>query len=272
MTNDRQPNPLERPLEGHTVLITGAAGDIGRATAQVCRDAGAELLLADVHEAVHGVADELSGDGSPVATTVFDVTDEDAVTAALRSWANDGLMADRLFNNAGYQGDFANIIDQRSADVRRVLDINVVGVFNVLTAFSRILIEAGRPGVVVNTASMAHGGPPNMAAYGASKAAVVALTKTAAKDLAPMNIRVNSVSPAFIGPGAMWDRQVQLQAETPSQYFADTETEVADQMIGSVPMRRYGSLQEVAQAVLFLLSDQSSYITGFDLHVSGGAL
>jgi NAD(P)-dependent dehydrogenase (short-subunit alcohol dehydrogenase family) len=119
---------------------------------------------------------------------------------------------------------------------------------------------------------MAQGGAPNMAAYSASKAAVVALAKTAAKDLAAASIRVNSVSPAFIGPGAMWDRQVALQAGTPSQYFSDDPGEVAAQMIGSVPLRRYGSLDEVASAVLFLLSDESSYITGFDLHVSGGAV
>ena len=125
---------------------------------------------------------------------------------------------------------------------------------------------------MVNTASMAKGGAPNMAAYSASKAAVVALTKTAAKDLAPDSIRVNSVSPAFIGPGLMWDRQVQLQADTPSQYFADDPDEVAAQMIGSVPLRRYGSLDEVAAAVLFLLSDDASYITAFDIEISGGAV
>ena len=110
-----------------------------------------------------------------------------------------------------------------------------------------------------------------MAAYSASKAAVIALTKTAAKDLAAQSIRVNSVSPAFIGPGVMWDRQVALQAQTPSQYFADDPQMVAAQMLASIPMRRYGSLDEVASAVLFLLSDEASYITAFDIEVSGGA-
>lgn len=110
-----------------------------------------------------------------------------------------------------------------------------------------------------------------MAAYSASKAAVIALTKTAAKDLASNSIRVNSISPAFIGPGDMWDRQVQLQADTPSQYFSDDPAEVATQMISAVPLRRYGSLDEVAAAARFLLSDEASYITGFDLEVSGGA-
>jgi NAD(P)-dependent dehydrogenase (short-subunit alcohol dehydrogenase family) len=79
-----------------------------------------------------------------------------------------------------------------------------------------------------------------MVAYSASKAAVIALTKSAAKDLAASSIRGNSISPAFVGPGAMWDRQVELQANTPSQYFSDDPSDVAAQMIGSVPMRRYG--------------------------------
>ena len=111
-----------------------------------------------------------------------------------------------------------------------------------------------------------------MAAYSASKAAVIALTKTAAKDLAQHGIRVNSVSPAFIGPGEMWDRQVELQARTSSQFYSDSPDEVANEMIASVPLRRYGSLDEVAAAVQFLLSDEASYITAFDIEVSGGAM
>ncbi len=181
------------------------------------------------------------------------------------------ITVDLLFNNAGYQGDFANIIDYDVADFRRVLDINVTGMFIVLQHFARCLVAAGLPGAIVNTASMAHGGTPNMAAYSASKAAVIALTKTAAKDLAHHTIRVNSISPAFIGPGLMWDRQVELQAGTPSQYFTDDPDEVSAQMISSVPLRRYGSLDEMAAAAQFLLSDESSYITGFDIEVSGGA-
>ena len=97
------------------------------------------------------------------------------------------------------------------------------------------------------------------------------MTKSAAKDLAPHRIRVNSVSPAFIGPGAMWDRQVELQAAAGTQYFPADQERVADMMISSVPMRRYGSLDEVIDVVLWLLSDQSSYVTGVNIEVSGGA-
>lgn len=262
-----------RRFEGRTALVTGAGGDIGRATAIRLAAEGARVILADLRDAVDDTAAacrDVDPDGEPIVTR-FDVTQDDEVDAAFDELHSSGVVADLLFNNAGYQGSFANIVDAEAAELRRVLDVNVTGVFLVVQGFARTLIGTGRPGAVVNTASMAHGGAPNMAAYSASKAAVIGLTKTAAKDLAHRSIRVNSVSPAFIGPGMMWDRQVELQARTPSQYYADTPDEVAAQMIASVPLRRYGSLDEVAAAVQFLLSDDASYITGFDLEVSGGA-
>jgi NAD(P)-dependent dehydrogenase (short-subunit alcohol dehydrogenase family) len=125
----------------------------------------------------------------------------------------------------------------------------------------------------VNIASMAGvSGAPNMPAYSASKAAVIGLTKATAKDLAPHGIRVNSVSPAFVGPGRMWETQVARQAAAGSQYYATDPDEVAAQMIGMVPLRRYGSVQEVATVVAFLLSDDASYVTGVNVEVSGGSV
>lgn len=113
-------------------------------------------------------------------------------------------------------------------------------------------------------------GPANMLAYAASKFAVVGMTQTAAKDLAPDNIRVNALSPSLIGPGAMWTRQTELQAAVGSQYFDADPKVVEQQMINSVPMRRVGSLAEVANSVAFLMSGEASYITGFNLEVTGG--
>ena len=263
-----------QPFAGRTALITGAAGDIGRTTALRLAAAGARVVLADITDGVEQTA-AMCAEANTAATPVtvrFDVTSETDVQRAFEDLAGQEVVADLLFNNAGYQGDFGNVVDYDTADFRRVLDINVTGVFIVLQCFARALIGTGRPGAIVNSASMAHGGAPNMAAYSASKAAVIALTKTAAKDLAHHAIRVNSISPAFIGPGEMWDRQVELQAATPSQYFSDQPHEVAAQMIAAVPLRRYGSLDEVAAAVQFLLSDDASYITAFDIEVSGGAV
>lgn len=261
------------PFDGRTALVTGAGGDIGRATAIRLAGSGARVVLADIADGVDATA-EACREANPVVEPVvtrFDVTQEADVRRAFDDLAASGVVPDLLFNNAGYQGSFGNVAEYAVSDFRRVLEINVTGVFVVLQQFIRLLVPTGQPGAVVNTASMAHGGAPNMVAYSASKAAVIALTKTAAKDLAHVPIRVNSVSPAYIGPGLMWDRQVELQARTPSQYFADDPATVEEQMLGSVPLRRFGSLDEVAGAVQFLLSDDSSYITGFDIEVSGGA-
>ncbi|MGH9896770.1 MAG: SDR family NAD(P)-dependent oxidoreductase, partial [bacterium] len=168
--------------------------------------------------------------------------------------------------------EFLPIYQYPGADARRIIAVNLLGAMNVLTTVSRVMIEAGISGSIVNTASMAGvSGAPNMPAYSASKAAVIGLTLAAAKDLAPYGIRVNAVSPAFIGPGRMWTRQVEAQAAASSQYYRGSSDEVADQMISQVPMRRYGSIDEVAACVRFLLADDSSYLTGVNLEIAGGA-
>jgi NAD(P)-dependent dehydrogenase (short-subunit alcohol dehydrogenase family) len=234
------------------VLVTGAAGDIGGA---VAARLDCEVVLAD----------HPSRAGAGARWIAFDVTDAAATAAAI-----DGVgPLDGVVNNAGYQGVFAPVDRYPSDDVRRVLDVNVLGVFNVLTSAARVM---NRGGAIVNVASMAGvSGAANMPAYAASKAAVIGLTKAAAKDLAAAGIRVNAVSPGFIGPGRMWETQVREQAAVGSQSFPGDPDAVAAQMLASVPLRRYGSLAEVASVIDFLLSDASSYITGVNIEVSGGS-
>lgn len=266
--------PLD--LSGRFALVTGAGGNIGRAVAVELARRGATPLLADLPVAIAGLEAtlQLCRDAAPDAgaeVLTFDVRRPDDVARALEGVASRLGPPQLIVNNAGYQGQFANVVDYDLDDLRVVLDVNVVGVFTVLQASARLLRDAGLGGSIVNVASMAAGGAPNMPAYSASKGAVVSLTRAAARDLAPFSIRVNSVSPGFIGPGAMWDRQVAEQASTPSPYYADDAATVSGQMIAQVPMRRYGSLEEVASVVVFLLSDASSYMTGSDLEIAGGA-
>ena len=148
----------------------------------------------------------------------------------------------------------------------------MTGALNVLAATSALMVEAGRGGAIVNMSSMAGvTGAPNMLAYSTSKAAILAMTTSSAKDLAPHGIRVNSVSPAFIGPGAMWERQIELQAAAGTQYFPGDIEQVEEMMINMVPMRRYGSIDEVIDVVLWLLSDGAAYVTGENIQVSGGS-
>jgi len=151
-----------------------------------------------------------------------------------------------------------------------VIQVNLIGAFHVLRVVSSHMVERKR-GVIVNTASMAGvDGPVNMAAYGASKFAMIGLTQTAARDLAPFHIRVNAISPGFMGPGFMWDRQVDLQAAVGSQYYDSDRDVVVKQMISAVPMRRYGHITEIPGTVAYLMSDDASYVTGVNIKLSGG--
>lgn len=261
--------------EGRVAFITGAAGDIGRATCRVLAERGWAIAATDHPESGDGLAatvDACVAAGAAVWSSTFDVTDIDAVSDAVQRCVNEFGPPWGVFNNAGVQGSFGRVDRYPLAEARSIIDVNVFGVFAVLSVVSAAMVEAGAGGSIACTASMAGvTGAPNMPAYSATKAAVVGLVKSAAKDLAPFGIRVNAVSPAFIGPGRMWDSQVAKQAQAVSQYYADDPATVADQMIGSIPLRRFGSVDEVASVVAFLMSDDASYITGTNTEISGGA-
>jgi 2-dehydro-3-deoxy-L-rhamnonate dehydrogenase (NAD+) len=266
---------MSNPTPREVVLITGAAGDIGFATATRLGSPTRCLALADhpsSSEKLAARAEQLRSAGFEVVQARFDVCDRDDVSRAIGEVQASVGTPTLVFNNAGYQGSFARVDQMSTSDVERVFAVNVLGAFNVIAETASRMIDTTSPGAIVNTASMAGvGGAANMAGYSASKAAVIGLTKSSAKDLAPFNIRVNAISPAFIGPGAMWDRQVELQAATGSQYYSTDPVEVAKQMISSVPMRRFGSLDEVASVVEFLLSSAASYLTGVNIEISGGS-
>lgn len=258
-------------FEGKSILITGAAGDIGFAVAERFAENGATAILTDMDaEKLTKRKDQLGQRGGSVYTYVADVTDLQSLNGMVERIEADGLRIDMLFNNAGYQGLFKKTFEYPEDDFAKVININLIGAFNVLRVVSAHMVEKGG-GAIVNTASMAGvDGPPNMIAYGASKFGIIGITQSAAKDLAPYNIRVNAISPAFMGPGFMWDRQVQLQAEADSQYFDSDPEVVAQQMIGAVPMRRYGNLTEIPGTVVYLMSEDSSYVTGVNIPISGG--
>ena len=261
--------------EGSIALITGAAGDIGRATALVLADRGWRVALTDHPRAADELtrtAEQSAGRGADVWTETADVTDVDAVTNLVRGCGDSFGTPTGLFANAGLQGRFERIDRYPVDELRQVLDVNVAGVFAVLSTVARAMVAAGRGGAAVLTASMAGvTGAPNMSAYSASKAAVIGLAKSAAKDLAPAGIRVNAVSPGFIGPGRMWERQVVAQAEAGSQYYAADPAVVAEQMRALIPMRRCGTTEEVARVVAFLLSVEASFLTGINVEIAGGS-
>jgi NAD(P)-dependent dehydrogenase (short-subunit alcohol dehydrogenase family) len=254
-------------------LVTGAAGDLGRATCVALAEDGWSLLIADqpaqqAHLRVTGEA--CARVGTPAVLAGFDVTDHGAVRRTTEALAEQHGVPTAVVAAAGVQGDFAPAQDYDAEVARRVLDVNTMGLFNVLAVTAGLMIRAGTGGSIVAIASMAGvNGAPNMPAYSASKAAVIGLVKAASRDLSPHGIRVNAISPGFIGPGAMWDIQVARQAAAGSQ----SEPEVVErQMIEAIPMRRYGSPAEVADVICFLAGERSSYLTGVNIEIAGGAL
>ncbi len=188
------------------MVVTGAGGQFGRAGGVYFARCGANVVLVDLAPAAlaeaHAevqVAHRAAGFGSSLSLQC-DITDaaavHRAVTEACRAFPA-GI--DCLWNNAGYQGEMRPVQEYLAKDFQKVMDINVVGSFNVLQAVAQAMIARGRGGSIVNTASVAAlRGTPTMCAYVASKAALIGLTTCAAKDLAPHKIRVNAISPAYV--------------------------------------------------------------------------
>lgn len=254
-------------------VVTGANGDFGKFCAEKLAEEGCSVILWDL-KSTETLKRSLKKryPNQRFESHQFNICNEQEVVKHTNLIFSEFKKLDILFNNAGYQGDFKNTIEYATDDFQKVMDINVIGAFIVLREVANIMKkQEPQGGAIVNTASMAGiGAPPNMIAYATSKAAVKHMTVIASKDLSPFNIRVNSISPAFIGPGFMWTRQVELQAKAGSIYFNEDPNLVAKQMINEVPMKRYGTIDEVIDPVLFLLSDESSYITGTDIKITGG--
>lgn len=279
----------QRSFLGKTIIITGGGGNFGTAGAKYFIEQGANVVLVDVNKSALDKASEAVGVTRRLKTCVCDVRKPEEVVEVVMEAKEAYGTIDLLWNNAGYQGQMKPLLEYSSKDMQAVMDINVVGAFNVLQAVAREMAASnsyssaykgntaaskGKGGLaVVQTGSVAGlRGTPTMGAYVASKAAIHGLTMTAAKDLAPHGIRVNTVSPALIGPetGYMWVRQNELHAASGSPYFSSDASVVAQNKIKSVPLKRLGDVEEVVQAVAFLLSDEASYITGTNLVVAGG--
>lgn len=261
---------------GRYAFVTGAAGDLGRAASLALAADGWGLLLADHPtraDALELTRDACAAHDVDIGLARVDVTQPEELAGSVEDFVQRHGTPTAVVANAGVQGEFAPVHLCDPAAASRVLEVNVVGVITTIAVAARAMIDAGLDGAIATMASMAGvSGAPNMAGYSASKAAVIGLSKSAAKDLAPFGIRVNAISPAFIGPGAMWDNQVARQAAAASQYFDSDPDIVARQMIDTIPMRRYGTPAEVADVVCYLVGDRSSYLTGVNIEVSGGSV
>ncbi|WP_180541468.1 SDR family NAD(P)-dependent oxidoreductase [Nevskia soli] len=248
-------------LEGKTAIITGAGAGIGEATAMRFAEEGAKLVLADLNLAgVEGVAERIVSQGGAAVAIAADISkEEDAKRISDTAVERFGAI-DIVVNNAADFTTFS-VEDATPQHWQRVLGVNVIGTAMV-SKFAIPHIKARGRGSIVNIASMSGIiAQPNFATYNSSKGAVLTMTRCMAMDLAPFNIRVNSICPGCIYTTAT-EREWTRMGETKEQWSA--------RQAPLHMLNRVGEAREVANAVLFLASDESSFITAAELLVDGG--
>lgn len=242
--------------EKRVCMITGGSRGIGRAICLALARPG-DVIAFNHYDPDESAADEtkalLAQAGVTAVGEKFDVSDPEQVKTFVDGLVKDHGSLDVLVNNAGITMD-SLLVRMKLEQFERVLKVNLIGTFVCLQAAAKVMMRQ-RSGSVVNIASVVGQiGNPGQANYTASKAGVMALTKTAAKELAPRGVRVNAVAPGFID----------------TDMTADLPDKAADAMKAMIPLGRTGKPEDVADVVAFLCSEQARYLTGQVLHTSGG--
>ena len=239
---------------GRHAVITGGAAGIGLAIARRLAAGGASLTLWDRDNALLQAAKAALGDSVKVQCVTVDVSSADQINAARAATVEGGGPVDILINSAGITGPNAPVADYPVEDWDQVMAINLRGPF--LTCRALAPQMQGRDyGRIVNIASVAaKEGNPNASAYSASKAGLVALTKSLGKELAQTGVRVNCVTPAAVKTGM----------------FAQMTQQHIDYMLSKIPMNRFGQPDEIAALVAWLASEDCSFSTGAVFDISGG--
>jgi NAD(P)-dependent dehydrogenase (short-subunit alcohol dehydrogenase family) len=249
-------------LDGKIALVTGAAGVIGAATMRLLAERGARIVAVDRNERqLQAATRDLPGSAQALDVTA-DVTQEDEVAGYVRGAIDKFGAIDVFYNNAGIEGDIAPIVNYSLESFRRVLDVNVVGVFLGLKHVLPVMLKQNR-GSIINTASIAGLiGSAEVAAYSASKHAVIGLTKSAALECTGTGVRVNCVCPGLIDSRML---SAIVTGRNPGGVPVPT-----DKIVERIPARRLGQASEVASVVAFLASDEASYVSGSAYTVDGG--
>jgi NAD(P)-dependent dehydrogenase (short-subunit alcohol dehydrogenase family) len=253
-------------LDGAAAVVTGAAQGLGLAIAWRLAEAGVRVVLADRQEdKAAEAAAALIAEGLTASSACVDVTQAESVNDLLqRSAALHGRL-DIVVNSAGVGQHLAPIADLDEAEWARTLAVNLTGTFLVCRAAARIM-SAQQSGAIVNLASINGENPaPMAAAYNASKAGVISLTKTLAIELAPDGVRVNAVSP---GPVPTEFNEAVMAQRAEMQGI--TSAEMVERIRAAIPLGRWGEPGDIAGGVVFLCSRDAAWITGEVLRISGG--
>ncbi len=238
-------------FENKVVMVTGGAAGIGRVTAKNFAKEGAKVAICDVNtEAGEAAAKEL---GPEASFAQVDVANSASVSDWVDAVMDQNGQIDVLVNNAGITRD-GLIMRMKEEDWDAVISVNLKSAFNCIKAVSKIMVKQ-RSGCIINLASVVGVmGNPGQANYVASKAGMIGLTKTVAKELGSRGVTVNAVAPGFI--------------ET--DMTAVLSEKAREAMLSIIPLQRAGTPQDVAAAITFLASDSAAYITGQVIHVTGG--
>ena len=241
-------------LKNRVAVVTGGARGIGREIALLFAKEGADIAICDVNaETASATKTEIEALGRQAIAETVDVTKSNQVDEFVQKTLDKFRKIDILVNNAGITRD-SLLVRMSESDWDLVLAVNLKGAFNCTKAVSKIMMKQ-RDGRIVNIASiigiMGNAGQAN---YAASKGGLIALTKTVAKELASRNVRANAIAPGFI--------QTDMTAKL--------SDEVKGEMLKYVPLSKFGTVRDVANLALFLVSDDSSYITGQVIQVDGG--
>lgn len=261
MRADAQTRPLRAvtyDYSGAVVLVTGAGSGIGKAIAHAFASAGGLVAAADIsHDAAERSAAEICDAGGRAAPFAVDVADEVGVSRMVGKIVSQFGQLDIAINNAGIEANLGPLALLDSDNWRRVSDVNLSAVFYAMKAQIPVMLDQAFGGRIVNTASISGLiGGYNLAAYTATKHGVVGMTKAAAMDYADSDrVRINAICPGLV--------------DTP--FIGDLPEPIRARLINGIPMRRPAQAAEIARAVLWLCSDDASYVTGHALVVDGGA-
>jgi NAD(P)-dependent dehydrogenase (short-subunit alcohol dehydrogenase family) len=249
-------------LDGRVAVVTGAAGVIGSATIRLLAERGAKIIAVDRRQADLDAAVKALPASAEALAIEADVTDEDGVKEYVRAAVDRFGTIDVFYNNAGIEGEVKPIQDYPLEMFRKVLDVNVVGVFLGMKYVLPVMLKQNK-GSIINTASIAGLlGSPHIAVYSASKHAVIGLTKSAAWECTNTGVRINCVCPGLID-----SRMLSTIYQGRNGGNAPMPIE---RMVDRIPARRLGQASEVASIVAFLASDEASYVSGSAYTVDGG--
>lgn len=254
---------MSQRFDNRVVIITGAAGDIGRVTAARFAAEGASVVAVDYDaEALKTTVNDIKVQGGSAIAVTADVSVEEDVKAYVETARETFGTIDYLFNNAGIESQCTDISECDLEDFDRVFAVNVRGVLLGMKYVVPVL-RTGGGGAVINAASVAGlSGAPGLTTYCASKHAVVGLTRSVAKEQGPNNIRVNAVCPSATNGRMMASIEGRMLPEDAAGAHTLVE--------GSIPMGRYAQPEEVASMVTYLCSDEAAFLTGGTYTVDGG--